>query len=36
MKRIITEVGLELLVQIALIIVSVPLVAGLIIPAFFK
>ena len=36
MKNIINEVGHDLMVQIALIIVTVPLVMGLIIPALLK
>ena len=36
MKKIINEVGHDLMVQIALIIVTVPLVMGLIIPALLK
>lgn len=36
MKKIINEVGHKLIVQIALIIVTVPLVVGLIIPALLK
>ena len=36
MKKIVNEVGHKLIVQVALIIVTVPLVMGLIIPAFLK